>query len=216
MSHMYYSRMRITQNLMPLLLESKVPATVVSVYAAGMEDRLFADDLSLRDPRHYSYTQARSHVCYMTTAYFEELARRHPGQLRLVHIFPGLVLGPGFENPEYPAWFRFLFLRIVVPLLGRWILVPRDENGARMLSLASSHYPPSPGGQGGQQQVSSPGTDGRPGSGAYALSWNGEDRTNRKAYDGFDETSKMDMKRKMCEHTAKVFEVIAGGGVFKE
>lgn len=60
MSLFYYSRFRIINKLMPLLLKSKVPATIVSVYAAGMEKKLFLDDLSLRDLSHYSYTQARS------------------------------------------------------------------------------------------------------------------------------------------------------------
>ncbi|OJK05076.1 hypothetical protein ASPACDRAFT_56477 [Aspergillus aculeatus ATCC 16872] len=106
MSLLYYSRMRAITNLLPLLLQSPLPATIVSVYAAGFEGKLYTDDLSLRNLKLYSYTQARSHMIYMHTWFMEQLAERHRGRLRLVHIFPGLVLGPAFANPELPAWFR--------------------------------------------------------------------------------------------------------------
>lgn len=36
MALMYYSRMRFVVDLLPLLLESKLPAHVVSIYAAGV------------------------------------------------------------------------------------------------------------------------------------------------------------------------------------
>jgi hypothetical protein len=91
MSLMYYSRMRAITKLLPLLLKSKLPATVVSVYAAGMEGKLYPDDLSLRDQKHYSYLQARSHMNYMHTLFMETLAEQNPGKLSLIHIFPDLV-----------------------------------------------------------------------------------------------------------------------------
>lgn len=88
-----------------------------------------------------------------------------------------------------------------------------------MLALASPRYPPGPGAQHRrppqQEQIPALGTDGRPGSGAYAIGWDGEDRTCRKVYDRFDEMSRVDMQQ-MCDHTDKVFEVIAAGGVFKD
>ena len=49
MSLMYYSRLRAVLNLVPLLTKSALPAAVVSVYAAGMEGKLYPDDLSLRN-----------------------------------------------------------------------------------------------------------------------------------------------------------------------
>jgi len=63
MSLLYYSRLGAVLNLLPLLAKSALPATVVSVYAAWMEGELYADDLSLRDQKWYSYAQARSHMC---------------------------------------------------------------------------------------------------------------------------------------------------------
>jgi hypothetical protein len=73
------------------------------VYAAGFEAKLFEEDLSLRSLDKYSYPQARSHIIYMKTLFFETLAAQNKGKFALVHIFPGLVLGPGFNDPGYPA-----------------------------------------------------------------------------------------------------------------
>jgi hypothetical protein len=88
MSLLYYSRMRFITKLEPLLLASKLPSHVISVYAAGHKGKLFKDDFSLRDPKHY-FANARSDVTFMTTVFMESLAERHKGQMSLVHIFHG-------------------------------------------------------------------------------------------------------------------------------
>lgn len=213
MSLMYYSRMRIITNLLPLLLKSKLPATIVSVYAASMEVKLFPDDLSLRDLSHYSYSQARSHMCYMHTLFMETLAEPHPGKLSLVHIFPGLVLGPGFQNPELPAWFRVIWHWIFVPIFGRFVTVPPQECGERMLSLASSRYPAISGGTMHDDDNAILGTNGKPGGGVYSLTWNGESNYNKKAYEKID---KSQMREKVWNHTMKAFQVVEAGNVFDE
>lgn len=105
MALMYYSRLRAITKLLPLLIKAATPATVVSVNAAGAETKLDPDDLSLRDLNHYSYSQARSYMCYMHTFFMETIAEQHPRELTLLHIFPGLVYGPDFKNPELPVWF---------------------------------------------------------------------------------------------------------------
>lgn len=213
MSLMYYSRMRVIMKLLPLLLKSNLPATVVSVYAAGTERKLFPEDLSLRDLTHYSYSQARSHMIYMHRFFMETLAEQHRGKLTLIHIFPGLVLGPGFQNPELPAWFRIVWRWVFVPLFGRLVTVPPNECGERMLSLASAHYPPRPIDKSRNQEGVAIGTDGKPGSGAYSLNWNGEKSLNAKAYEKLD---KDEMRRKVWAHTMKAFDVIEAGSVFTE
>ena len=117
MARFYYSRMASITKLLPLLLGASLPAAVVSVYAAGMEAKLYPEDLSLRQPSHYSYFQARSHIVYMHTCFFEELAKRHRGKLRLVHIFPGLVVHKGMYSKDNPWWLRFVFTK-VLPFFG--------------------------------------------------------------------------------------------------
>ncbi len=219
MSLMYYSRMRITTKLLPLLLKSQLPATVVSVYAAGAEAKLYSNDLSLRNLKIYSYNQARSHMCYMHALFFEALSQQHPGKLSLIHIFPGLVPGPGYHNPELPLWFKILFHYIVVPLFGRWILVKPEESGQRMLSLAAGQHPPGRASasvaETSTQQEKDPvtGTDGKPGSGVYSLTWNGESNYPAKKYETLD---KEELRKKVWEHTTEAFRVIEKGGVFSE
>lgn len=175
MSLMYYSRMRIIVQLLPLLLKSTLPARIVSVYAAGFEAKFYPEDLSLRDLKIYSYSQARSHMIYMHTLFMETLAENHPDKLALTHIFPGIVMGPTFYSSEHPLWFRIVF-RLLHPLLSRFIAVPRQESGARMMSLASSRYPArvSESSKSYAKGSVAIGTDGKPGSGAYSLGWKGE------------------------------------------
>lgn len=234
MALLYYSRIRAIQQLMPLLLQSTLPATVVSVFAAGFEDekKLFREDLSLRDLQRYSYIQVRSHLCYMHSMYMSKLAEMHAGtnkQLRLVHIFPGLVLTPAFHNPTYPAWFRFLFNRILAPFfLAPFIAVNPVESGERMLSLASpALYPAatsksttvsdnSTSGVESRKGGTVRGMDGRPGSGAYSLDWKGDDIHNRKVYAKFDDDGIEALEKQVWEHTNKAFEIIAAGKPFTE
>jgi hypothetical protein len=205
--------MRMTLKLLPLLLKSSLPAKVVSVYAAGLEAKLFPEDLSLRDLKHYSYSQARSHMIYMHTLFMETLAEQNRGKLSLIHIFPGLVLGPGFQNPELPAWFRTLFNWVLIPLFGRLLTVKPEDCGDRMLSLASSCYPPRPNDKSKSQEGVAIGTDGKAGSGAYSLSYNGENNLNAKVYEKFNKDK---TRKAVWEHTMKAFEVVEGGGVFTE
>ncbi|GAM43206.1 hypothetical protein TCE0_047f17822 [Talaromyces pinophilus] len=214
MSLMYYSRMRVIVQLLPLLLKSTLPARVVSVYAAGFEAKFYPDDLSLRDLKLYTYSQARSHMIYMHTLFMETLAEKYPDKLALTHIFPGLVIGPTFYSSEHPLWFRIMF-RLLHPVLGKFITVPRQESGARMMSLASSRYParPSDPSKVYREDSVAIGTDGKPGSGVYSLGWKGENNLKLSAYEKFD---KDEMRRKVWDHTVKAFEVIEAGDKFTE
>jgi hypothetical protein len=226
---MYYSRMKIVLKLLPLLLKSSLPARVISVYAAGTEAKLFPDDLSVRNLSRYSYSQARSHMIYMHTLFMESLAEQHPGKLALIHIFPGIVFGPGYNNPELPLWFRRLARWVLIPLLGPLVAVPPAECGDRMLSLASPRYPPRPSSVDdrpasvktarqpkngkGEEEGSAVmlGTNGQPGSGVYSLTWNGENNLKQKAYRKFD---KDEMRKRVWDHTTAAFEAIEAGQVF--
>ncbi|KAK8094681.1 hypothetical protein PG997_001366 [Apiospora hydei] len=205
MAILYYSRMRAIQQLTPLLLKSTLPATVVSVFAAGFEDekKLCREDLSLRDLQRYGYLQVRSHLCYMHSMCMSQLAELHHAekQLRLIHIFPGLVLTAAFHNPAYPAWFR----------------------GERMLFLASPVlYPAAAGDDSSRRGTENEkggtvrGMDGRPGSGAYSLDWKGDDTHNQKVYAKLGDEGIEALKAQVWEHTNKAFEVIASGEPFTE
>jgi hypothetical protein len=212
MSLMYYSRMRAIVKLLPLLLNSTLPAQVVSVYAAGYEAKLYPDDLSLRDLKRYTYSQARSHMIYMHVLFMETLAEKYPGKLSLAHIFPGIVVGPGYYDPGHPLWFKIMF-RAIYPIFGKILTVPQKESGERMISLASPRYPPRPSdpSKALKGNAVALGTDGKPGSGVYSLGWRGESNIKTQVYEKFN---KDEMRKKVWDHTTKAFEVIEAGEVF--
>lgn len=211
MSRFYHSRMAFITTLLPLLLSSTLPATVVSVYAAGMEAKLYAEDLSLRQPSHYSYSQARSHVVYMHTCFFEALAERHSEQLRLIHIYPGLVVHKGMYSKDNPWWLRFVFTKLL-PFFGADMNL--KEVGSRMIALASPlHYPAR-----SRKDATDPaspnavkGTDGALGSGAYALNETGENAYPVKCYISLDRRG---LREKVWIHTNMALEQVRAGSIF--
>ena len=140
MSLLYYSRMRIILQLLPLLLASSLPAHVVSVFGPGRDVKIFPDDLSLRDPKNYGFINMGSHAAYFSTFFLETLAEKYPGQLSLTHYYPGLVLHPGGSIERLPTWFKWL-LRLLTPVL-RLIAVPHMESGERVLFHTSARFPP--------------------------------------------------------------------------
>ncbi|KAK4941277.1 hypothetical protein LTR10_018813 [Elasticomyces elasticus] len=212
MALMYYSRIRFAINLLPLLLESKLPsaAHIVSIYAAGMEDKLWTEDLSLRQPGHFDYNTARSHMVYMKALFMDKLATRYPGKISFCHVFPGLVSTPGFKNPDLPLWFKLLFPIIGRPLI--WLIgLPAQEAGARMLYLATPKFA-ARGAAGGDDQVAE-GFDGKPGSGVYSVWHKSNIKGVREAY---EKIQKDELREKVWAHTNKAFDEIAAGRVFTE
>lgn len=214
MSLLYYSRMRFITRLLPLLRSSKLPAHVISVYAAGMESsgKLFQDDLSLRDPTHFGFANSRVHVVHMKTMFFERLAQQNPGALSLVHVYPSLVVTPSFYSNTLPLWFRLAW-RIVAWPVKRFFSVPPEEIGARVTFLASDQYP-ARAADGKRPLERTPiATDGVLGGGAYAVNYDGKACDTAESYrhlktQGFSDT--------VWEHTNKAFAVIEKGEVFKD
>jgi hypothetical protein len=102
---------------------------------------------------------------YVTIRYFEKLAARYRGKMRLMYIFPGLVVHEGMYSKSNLWWIRIAFTKIL-PFFGTD--VPLDEAGERIVSLASGEYYPA-GMEAGKEAIM--GTDGKAGSGAYTLGW---------------------------------------------
>lgn len=227
-SLLYYSRIKMIVNLLPLLTGSGSgsrtsnggsAAHIISVFAAGQEGELYLDDISLRDPRHWGIGGTRSHVTYMTTFMFEHLASQYPGKLSLVHVFPGLILTDGFQ--KMPAWFRFVF-GALTPIL-RFFVTSLDECGERVLFLASqARFPPkgtsvdrADGAVTDEVHVAV-GTDLTVGSGAYGVSLDAEvtpEARMRKTYDQLRADGAGDV---LVAHTEKVFAEIKAGRRFKD
>jgi hypothetical protein len=219
MSLLYYSRMRFTNQLLPLLLSSSLPAHVISVYGPGRDKNLIPSDLSLRSPQNYSFGNAGSHAAYFTTFFMEHLAAKHPGKLALVHYFPGLVLGPVFFDPSLPWWFRAIF-KYFGPLIKLApIALSEPESGQRTLFNASNRFPPLPL-DGKAMDVKPEGeigvaesSNGIVGGGAYRVNYNGEQVATPHNYQQLREDGWLE---KVVEHTLKAWEVIKAHDKFKE
>ncbi|KAF3931371.1 hypothetical protein ABW20_dc0102908 [Dactylellina cionopaga] len=205
MSLLYYSRIRFILRLMPLLEASTVPAGahVVSVYAAGNEQKLIADDLSLRHPGNYTFNQCRSQVVFMKRAYFAHLAECHP-KVSFAHVYPGLVPGPNFTAPTMPLWFRILWVTMIYPLcrIFRVFNMP-DDCGDRVVYIGTSERFPSSGAENpAPAERVCEGTNGEKGSGAYSLELGGEKSQNNKHWKEADTNG--NLASKLVEHTDAV------------
>ena len=219
MSLLYYSRLKFTTLLLPLLLSSSLPAHVISVFGPGRDTTLIPTDLSLRSPQNYGFMVSGSHAAYLTTFFMEHLAAQNPGKLALIHYFPGLVLTDAFEDPGLPAWFRWIF-RYGWPLFRCLpFALNGDECGQRVLFNASPRFPARSGDSKGassktegdiEMAVSS---DGVVGGGAYRVNWNGEMVSTGKQYKKLRKEGWFDIA---VNHTLKVFEEIEAGKVFAE
>ncbi|KAJ9642103.1 hypothetical protein H2204_002472 [Knufia peltigerae] len=229
MSLMYYSRMRFIDRLLPLLLESRLPrgsggsdggggggAHVISIYAPRTEGTLFPDDLSLRQPGHFTYLNARSHIAYFKTAFFETLVAKYPGKLSFCHVFPGLVHTPGFKNPDLPTWFKVVFAVVGRPLM--WFVgTSHAENGARMFYMATPHYPAGGGSAPktkGDEESFAMGADGKRGSGVY-LVFNDNGTESREKVYAKSPVKKDELREMVWRHTMCAFEEIEKGKVFQ-
>lgn len=229
MSLLYYSRMRMIDQLLPLLTaraSSDDPAHIISVYAGGAETwgSLHKDDLSLR--KDYSFSGARTHVVHMKTMFFEHLANDHPGKLSLVHVFPGLVITPAFapqlSRPSMPWWVRML-APIMLPILKLTIAVPTVESGQRTLSFATARYPAK---SLDRSQSTKPlttalsndypiatATNGMLGGGAYSCEAKCE--TNKGLDKAYAKLRAEQFYDRVWSHTYGAFNTIAAGNVFQ-
>lgn len=201
----YYSRMRFTQQLLPLL-ESASPqlSRVVSVLAPGEEALLDFDNLDLK--RDFSLRKAAAHAITMTDFTFEEMAKKSPS-VSFVHAYPGAVK-TGFAKE---AGFAVRAAsQVALALLSPWT-VGIEESGERHLFAATSAaYPPRAGQRCGvevREGEVKKGSAGQVGSGAYLIGSDGDVRANEKV---LKELRSKDAGAKIWEHTMEMFERVRG------
>jgi hypothetical protein len=96
MTTRYYSRLRLVQQLLPLLNNAPSPR-VVSVLGGGLEGPLNEKDLDLRDPKNWSFWNSSIQSGTMGTLALERFAQANP-RLSIVHWFPGTVATPGLAR----------------------------------------------------------------------------------------------------------------------
>jgi hypothetical protein len=213
MSLLYYSRMRFITNLLPSLLSSTLStgARIISVYAGGMEAQgsLFPDDLSL--DTHYSFANCRTHSVAMKTMFFEDLANKHPGKLSCSHMFPGLVVHKGFDDPTFPWWFKVAWKGAKPFTRFLPMYMKAEEIGQRVLYLATDRYPAKMAEDSkGNESVKA--TDGVQGGGAYSVAYTNEVNDVEKYY---EQLRPKGFKQSVLQHTEEVFEAVERNGVFR-
>ncbi|KAJ6015999.1 hypothetical protein N7540_010590 [Penicillium herquei] len=207
----YYSRMRFATNLLPQLTRAaNVSDTskqglggnlsrVVSVLSAGYETSLQLDDLDLKT--HYSLRNCSSHAITMNTLFMRELAAAHPATT-FIHAYPGGVK-TGLMR-EFGPLTRAAINALAI-LAKPW-MVPLDESGQRHLYASTSpRFPPRASGEGPD---AADGADGKQGSGAYLLAWDGSITGNRKILEAADEN---ETGKLVWKHTWGIFQSICGG-----
>ncbi|CAM1508714.1 Fc.00g055620.m01.CDS01 [Cosmosporella sp. VM-42] len=200
----YYSRIRFIMQLLPLLTASPLPGHAISVYAGTFEDETSPGELPIDCPPDsiYGITSVRKHTTFMTTFLFEELAERHAGRLSLTHMYPGLVDGPGFLNPEMPTWFRVVW-RLMKPI-ARLGMTPPDVCGKVALYLGTSHFPAKTQKPVDGVQVTKS-SKGEPGGGSYGVGQRGDPQKGIS----YEKVRKVDTSKQAWDHTMETLDRIA-------
>lgn len=172
-----HSRLRMAQNLLPLLRRGKSLRRVISVFAGGKEGKLYLNDIS---GHKMPSSASRGHIATAMTLGFEGLAEQAP-EVAFVHSFPGLVETNLFRKDA--GW-------IVKPVeyffkLRYWSsLISAEETGERYLFLSTNgRYPPKTGPKCEDGSVEDKiqafkGSDGTLGSGVYTVDEHGKSCEN--------------------------------------
>lgn len=146
----------------------------------------------------------------MKTMYFEDLATKNAGKLSCSHMFPGLVVHEGFEDPNFPLWFKIAWkgAKPFVRFLPMY-LTPQ-EIGQRVLFLASAERYSPKGLEGSAISVNA--TDGVKGGGAYSVTYTNETNNVSKYYQKLRAEK---FQEAVLQHTEAVFNAIEKDGVFQ-
>ncbi|KFA55640.1 Sat2 [Stachybotrys chartarum IBT 40293] len=206
-STIYYSRIRFILQLLPLLTASPRVAHVISVYAGGMENGVKPDEepIGFVPAEIYHFNTVRKYTTFMKTFVFEELAEKHAERLSLIHIYPGLVDGPGFT--QMPRWFRVLFT-LMKPLTSLY-MTRSEDCGMVMAYLATSRFSAKGSGQDAPTSTDTlapKSSLGVVGGGAYSLGQRADSQTPQIM---FEKSRKPDTSKKAWDHTIRTLDDIA-------
>ena len=199
----YYSRVRCMVNLMPELTAASDAgelSRVLSVLAAGSEGDINVDDLGLKE--NFTLHGCLAHCVVMTDFIIDELASRYPGT-SFSHSYPGTVK-TGIVN-QLSGTAR-LAVKVMYSVMSPWILNVSDSGERHFFQITNLCYPAANGGVGlpipeGMSEIV--GTNGKPGSGAYLLDWDGKATGDAEVLGKYRE---MGLGPKVWEHTMQTFD----------
>jgi hypothetical protein len=190
----YYSRFRFVQNLLPQLTAAAQAGSLsrsVSVLAAGKEDEMILDDLSLKT--HYSGRNALKHAATMNSLMASHLAGLHPGT-SFVHMSPGVVKTNMLTNMGVPGWLTAPAMFVLTPFC-----VPVKESGERHLYAATSDaYAP-------KRKVVVESGKGIVNAGSYLLEWDNRPVGNKRVLQKYREEG---VAEKVWKHTLDVYATV--------
>lgn len=201
MTTRYYSRLRITELLLPQLDRAPSPH-VVSVLAGGQEGAVREDDLALA--QHWSVGGASVHSATMGTLALEKLATAHP-RISFVHAYPGVVATPLLGRLATTGVAGVAVRYLVAPAL-RLFARSAAEAGSRALFLATAaRYAV----DGADALAPPPGPEPRAPrtpAGVFLVNANGSGVDNEKVLAPLRERG---VDQKVWEHTQEVFKRLA-------
>ncbi|WPH03846.1 Hypothetical protein R9X50_00672900 [Acrodontium crateriforme] len=198
----YYSRMRFIMNLMPELTaasEAGELSRVLTVLAAGSEGEVHPDDLDLKN--NFSLHNCLAHCVVMSDFMVDELSSRYPGT-SFSHSYPGTVK-TGIVN-QLTGSVR-LAVKVMYAVMSPWIINVADSGERHFFQISNLRYPAAKGGVGlpiPEGLSVARGTNGKPGSGAYLLDWDGQTTGDEAVLEKYRE---MGMGPKIWDHTMEIF-----------
>jgi hypothetical protein len=213
----FYSRLRITQQLLPLLsvaAASTSLARVVNVASGTYEGAVDVSNLPLQDiPITQVFAKLKPQAASMITLSMETLAAQAPA-VSFVHDFPGAVYTSLHKNAVGAmGMVVYIIVEMMYRLFGKWMFVPLEECVERQLHAATSAiYRPRDGNARGVTLDGSHvarGSDGVEGSGVYSIDWDGERRTEQSVI-ALKELRTKGVGEIVWKHVSGDFERIAG------
>lgn len=141
----YYSRMRLIQNLLPLLRKSTLPR-VLTLLNGGKERPMFDDDIGLE--KRWSAEAVIAHTTTMTSLALEHLSKDDE-RITFLHVFPGLVNSGNFIRVN-AAESAGVFWRVMLRVFCRMItavqlifgITPEECGERQAYHLTSGQFGP--------------------------------------------------------------------------
>ena len=161
-------------NLLPLIQQATGLRRVVTVFTAGKEGPISANDIQ---GRRLSILTGRGHLSSLVTLSLETIAKKAP-DVSFIHNMPGPVDSGLLRGMKGETVVNAIF-RVAKPFLR---FIPTEESGERHVFLATSaKYAPASSGPDAASGVPVPdgvavatGTNGEIGSGVYNIGADGE------------------------------------------
>lgn len=122
----------------------------------------------------------------MTTLFFEELAKRERERAEtqgdgvaerrasFLHVFPGLVKTEEFEKGDFPPFFKFIMVNVMLPLITPFTVKAEKVGKGIALMAEDSRFGCVQSIEDGKAAGMVAGSDGSIGTGSYALNWDGK------------------------------------------